>query len=420
VRFLEGLEAMLEDAGTANAWTMTQAELQAVLPRVTRAKARLDEVELRVLCEADRNNVGDDVGATNTPSWWAHVTGQRVPVAHGIAKLAQRLDRGHETTRAALAAGRVNTAQARVILDAVEALPTDLVPAAIIAGAETHLVGLADLDGDIRLDPKALRIAGKKILEVLAPDLAEEHEKTVLDREERNAAATATFTMRPDGHGSMLGRFKIPVLHGEILAKHLNAIAAPKHRNAAGGSGADEIGVRVAKPLRWGHALMEYLETRDATTGGTPKAGGVAATVVVTMTLENLLGGLRGSEKAAVLDTGETLSASEARRLACEAGIIPAVLGTNSVPLDLGRKTRFHTEPQRIALMLRDKGCAVEGCDHPPGMCHVHHPHAWAKGGTTSVDNGMLICPRHHTLAHDDRYQLKIDKHGRATFSRRT
>jgi hypothetical protein len=159
---------------------------------------------------------------------------------------------------------------------------------------------------------------------------------------------------------------------------------------------------------------MEYLETRDA--AGTPKAGGVAATVVVTMTLDSLL----GAETAATLDAGDRITASVARRLACEAGIIPAVLGGRSQVLDLGRKTRFHTEPQRIALMLRDGGCATLGCDWPPGMCHAHHTTPWSRGGATSVDHGILLCPRHHTLAHDGRYQLKTDKHGKVTFSRRT
>jgi hypothetical protein len=138
------------------------------------------------------------------------------------------------------------------------------------------------------------------------------------------------------------------------------------------------------------------------------------------MTMENLLGGLKGSQVGALLDTGETISAAEARRLACQAGIIPAVLGSRSQPLDLGRKTRFHTEPQRVAIMLRDRGCAVEGCDWPPGMCHVHHPEPWANGGNTSVENGLMICPRHHTLAHDTRYQLTAGKHGKVILSRRT
>jgi hypothetical protein len=419
VAFVEDLEALLVDAGTANAWTMTPAELQAVLPRITRARARLDEIELRVLLEADRHSVGEDLGATNTPAWWAHVTGQRVPAAHGVAKLAERLDQDtHTTLREALAAGRVNCDQARVVLDAVDALPTDLIGPDLVADAEAHLVGLADLDRDDRFDPRMLRIAGKKVLEVLAPDIAEAHRARQLESEEREAAASAFLTMGSDGHGSMVGRFKVPILHGQILAKHLDAIAAPRHQHATGGTTTDPDGVRVAKPLRWGQALCEYLETRDA--AGMPRAGGVPATLVVTMTAENLLGNLGGSDLPATLDTGELISTASARRLACEAGIIPAVLGGKSPPLDLGRKTRFHTEPQRLAIMLRDGGCATIGCDWPPGMCHVHHKTPWATGGKTSLDDGIMLCPRHHTLAHDRRYQLKTDKHGKVTFSRRT
>lgn len=415
VAFAEDLETLLGEVGQTPAWTLSPGDLRDLLPRLTRLRARVAEVELRVAREADRANVGDDIGATNTPAWWAHLTGQRVPAAHGLTRLAARLeDPTHQTTRDALAAGRVNLDQARVILEAVEALPVEDLGPALVADAEAHLVGLADLDGDLRLDPKALRIAGAKVLEVLAPDLAEEHERKALDDAERRAAATASFTMRADGHGSMIGKFKIPTLHGEILAKHLNALAAPKHQHQRSTGPSATPGEPVTRPLRWGHAFMEYLETRDAT--GAPKAGGVAATVVVTMTLESLL----GAETAATLDTGDRITASEARRLACEAGIIPAVLGSRSQVLDLGRKTRFHTEPQRIALMLRDGGCATVGCDWPPGMCHAHHPTPWSHGGGTSVENGILLCPRHHTLAHDHRYQLKTDKHGKVTFSRRT
>jgi len=417
VRFADALESLLDESSDTAAWTMTPGELQAVLPRLTRAASRLAEVELRVLREADRASVGDDVGATSTPHWWAHTTGQPIPAARATARLAEQLDGGHQPLRTALATGRVNVAQARAVLAAVTELPDDLGPS-LMAAAEVHLVGLADLDGDLRLDPKALRVAGRKILEVVAPEIAEAHEQRLLEAEEHQAAASAYVTMHPDGHGSVLGRFKIPVAHGAILGKHLAAIAAPRHQAAAGDIAAE--GAKVARPLRLGAALCEYLETRDATCGGTPRAGGVAATVVVTMTLEQLLGGLAGSEKAAVLDTGELISAATARRLGCEAGIIPAVLGSRSQTLDLGRKTRFHTEPQRIAMMLRDGGCTAAGCDWPPGMCHAHHKTPWSRGGNTSVADGILLCPRHHTLAHDSRFQMKTDKHGKVTFSRRT
>lgn len=413
-RFVGHLEDLLDEDGAAPAWAITPSDLGDALPRLTRLQARLTELVLRVLREADRQQVGDNVDATNTPAWWAHTTGQRVPVAQGLTKLAEALD-GHTPTQEALAAGRVHVDQARAIPQAVEALPAGLIGSALVADVETHLVGLADLDGDARLDPKALRIAGRKVLEVLAPEVSEAHEAALLEAEERHASATAAFSMRPDGHGSMIGRFTIPALHGEILAKHLDAIAAPRHQRATR-EASSEDGARISRPLRWGKAFTEYVETRDTACDGSPKAGGVAATVVVTMTLEALL----GAEHAATLDTGERISASEARRLACETGAIPSVLGGPSQVLDLGRKRRFHTEPQRIAIMLRDGGCATVGCDWPPGMCHVHHLTAWSRGGKTSVEDGVMLCPRHHTLAHDRRYQLKADRHGRVNFTRRT
>jgi hypothetical protein len=134
------------------------------------------------------------------------------------------------------------------------------------------------------------------------------------------------------------------------------------------------------------------------------------------MTLDTLLGGLR----AASLDTGGHLSPSEARRLVCGAGIIPAVLGGDSVVLDLGRKRRFHTEPQRIALAHRDQGCTADGCDAPPGRCHAHHDTPWSHGGHTDTKTGRLLCPRHHTLAHDPRYSVNPTAHGKLTFIKRT
>ena len=97
--------------------------------------------------------------------------------------------------------------------------------------------------------------------------------------------------------------------------------------------------------------------------------------------------------KAAPLDTGERISPGQARRLACEAGLIPVVLDGASEVLDVGRKARFHTTPMRIALTIRDGGCTTTGCDWPPGLCHVHHDLPWAHGGGTSVKDGRLLCP---------------------------
>lgn len=410
VKLRARLESVLAEAAAANAWSLTPRELTELLPALTRIKTQVAALELAVAAEADRAMVGSPIGAANTPSWWANATRMRKPAAHQLVKLAHALEEDHRVTGQALARGDVLVEQARVIVAAVEALPGDLVDGELRARAEKDLVALAE-----QHDAKELRLLGRRILDVLAPEIAEEVERRLLEREERRAKETARFTMSQDGHGSCHGRFKIPELEGAMLAKHLEALAAPKHRAATGGS-ATEPGHgdgTVTRPLRLGQALCEYISTREA--AGTPKAGGVAATVTVTMSLASLL----GAGAAASLDTGDRISAAEARRLACEAGIIPVVLGGKSEPLDLGRARRFHTKAQRIAIALRDGGCAVEGCDWPPGMCHVHHKDAWARGGGTSVANGIMICPRHHTIAHDTRYQMKTTPSGKVTFSTR-
>ena len=163
-----------------------------------------------------------------------------------------------------------------------------------------------------------------------------------------------------------------------------------------------------------GEAFVEYVGRYPA--DRLPHAGGLSATVVVTMTLETLIGGLT----AAQLDTGHRISPGLARRLACEAAIIPAVLGTRSQVLDLGRKTRFHTEPQRIALTIQQGGCTAQGCDAPPGMSHAHHDIPFSHGGDTSVKNGRLLCPHHHTRAHDPSYTMTKTPDGKVRFHRRT
>ena len=116
------------------------------------------------------------------------------------------------------------------------------------------------------------------------------------------------------------------------------------------------------------------------------------------MTLDTLLGGL----EAATVDTGGRLSAGAARRLACEAGIVPMVLDGASRPLDVGRLNRFHTEAQRLALAITQKHCQHTGCDVPAWLCHVHHKKPWSRGGKTNLTDAQLLCPRHHTLAHRD------------------
>ena len=91
----------------------------------------------------------------------------------------------------------------------------------------------------------------------------------------------------------------------------------------------------------------------------------------------------RGLARAGRLDTGLAMSAAALRMLACDALIVPAVLGTASEVLDLGRAYRDFNRAQRRAAALRDRGCVAPGCDRPPSACHVHHMWWWIDGGPT-------------------------------------
>ena len=179
--------------------------------------------------------------------------------------------------------------------------------------------------------------------------------------------------MTDDGHGKTYLRGTLPTAQAAMLKKMLHALSAPKHLTATEGTSVESR----PGPERMGRAFCELIERYPA--DKLPQAGGVNATVVVTLSYESLVGQI---EQAGILDTGERISPGQARRLACDAGIIPAVLGGNSDVLDLGRKRRFHTKAQRLALAIRDGGCTADGCDWPPGMCHAHHEKLWSQGGT--------------------------------------
>ncbi|MGO4604459.1 DUF222 domain-containing protein [Terrabacter sp. 2YAF2] len=99
--------------------------------------------------------------------------------------------------------------------------------------------------------------------------------------------------------------------------------------------------------------------------------------------------------------TGDVLSPGVVRRMACDAEIIPMVLGADGEPLDVGRRRRLFTRGQRLALIARDKGCSWTGCTVPASWCDAHHVIHWRHGGRTSLLNAALLCPKHHTEVHD-------------------
>ena len=426
----------LAEAVDAPTWAMSGAALGAAIVELEQLTSQAAALQTRLLAQASRGAGGWEDGSDD-PAWGSAAEirswlAESLPVTRSEAArriaLAHALHSGrevvtHAPVAAALAAGRVSTEQARVIVEAVERVPGDAVvgdrPARDLASE--HLV-----DATRTWHVPGLRALGRRILEVVDPEGAQRREAARIAAEEARAEERCSLSMAQDAGGCWVGRFVLPELAGSMLHKALTAIANPAREESSGGAAeADEQHPRRAPRLKMGEALCEYIERFPAS--ALPAAAGGAATIVVTTRLDDLradLDGQAGDELidglggTARLDAGGRISPGEVRRLACTAGLVPVVLGGSSQPLDLGRERRLHSRAQRLALTMRDGGCRAVGCDWPPGMCHAHHPDPWSHGGATSVENGLLLCPRHHRQAHSPRWKLELDEDRSATFRR--
>ena len=371
---------VLDEIGQPPTWAMTPHEHGETIAELLALRSRIEAHLFTVVADADRADVAAPAGATSTAAWVRAATGVTGAEATRLVRQARTIE-SHPATHTALARGEIHTEQATVIVAAVDALPAEVADRA--PDAEAHLLAVAEQN-----DARALRGLGRHLLEVLAPDQADLLIARHLEREETEARTTCFLKTWSDGHGSTYGRFKIPDLTGTILTTALEAYANPNRPDPIPRED-------VATPQVYGQAFCELLEHLPP--DRLPQTGGINATVVVTMTLDTLQGGLRAAN---LLGTDTLLSPGQARRLAAAAGVIPAVLDSQSRLLDLGRRRTF-TQPQRIAMALRQGGlCNIEGCDRPATWCDANHRQPWSTGGRTTIDNGELICPRHHTLVH--------------------
>ena len=390
------VRSTLKGVGDANPTFMTTDDKATALTELVRAEGQLAELRLRILADA-----GDLAVATATKDaagWLAKVTRTRFSDARADLALAKALDGERQVLATAMREGDATLAQAQVIHRVVSALPTRI-DADTVAKAEAHLVAQAAHFG-----PKELGRLGRHILAVVAPELAEEAEARRLAELEANADDKTRLTMRRLGDGTTRISARVPDAAATRLATYLEAFSNPR----AGADGQQNEGdpfTRLPYPKRMGQAFIQFLEAADPRR--LPIHGGDATTVVVTVPLASLkaeLGAadLLGSGLVPGDElTGDLVTAAQARRLACTAKILPAVLGGDSIPLDLGRARRLFSPGQRKALLIRDKTCRAEGCDVPGTWCDAHHLDPWSSGGRSDLDNGVLLCNHHHHRAHD-------------------
>jgi hypothetical protein len=197
----------------------------------------------------------------------------------------------------------------------------------------------------------------------------------------------ASLSQPQDDDGMAEYRLRLDPEGKEVLEAMLGPLSAPKPTP-------DCPDLRNSDQRR-AEALIEICRRAAAAGGAAPAT--TKAQVYVTIRLEDLLN--RTGAGTSLL-TGQLLAPETLRRFACDATIIPIVLGTDSEVLDVGRARRLFTPGILRAMWLRDKGCTIPGCTAPPHWADAHHLIHWIDGGQTTLTNGALLCGRHHTIAH--------------------
>jgi hypothetical protein len=395
------IEAAISDTLVIEPAFMDARDRREALLRLARLETQLAGLKLRLLAACDDVALAEgsrDVAALVTHHLRTDAGSDRRDLA-----LAEALDRRWRLVEAGVGRGEINLAQAQVIVRALDELPAEQLTEDILERAEAHLVAQAAHFG-----PRELRVLGRRILEVVAPEISEQHEAEQLAREERRADRRTSLTSTRLGDGTTRITIHVPDAVATRLHTYVEAFTSPRH---AGAGQADRIPVDRTR----GRAFCDLLEALDPRR--LPVHGGDATTLIVTVSLEDL----RHDLGVAEIGPSDRLSAGEVRRLACTASIIPAVLGGRSEVLDLGRSSRLFKPAQRKAMILRDRECRAEGCTVPAAWCEAHHwGRPWARGGRTDLEDGMLLCSWHHHRVHDDTYDASRMPNGDVRFSRRT
>src|SRR5262245_35169023 len=213
------MHEVLDDRVSSATWSLSLVERAVEVAEPARARARSQARLYALLAEAARVGLAADAGAASTAGWVRAVTGLTGAESTRLVRQAAIVE-AHPETLEALAAGDLHAEQALVIAAAVDALPAEVAHQA--EAAEEHLLALAG-----EQDARALRILGRRLVEVVAPELADQLLARRLEAEEREAARSASLRLWDDGAGSTHGRFKTPALHGAMLRAMVDALANP-------------------------------------------------------------------------------------------------------------------------------------------------------------------------------------------------
>jgi hypothetical protein len=364
-----------------NLTSSTDEEVLEFLRELERQKRRLPTVEHAAIAEVESRHLAHERACRDTAALLRQLlrlepTEARARVRATAALGPRRSLTGevlpaiYPQTAAACAAGAISERHAAAITQTIDHLP-----AAIQSELDVTVEGIL-LSQAGQLDPKLLRVAARDLGAALDQDgiLAQEH-----DRQRRRGL---TVHQHADGSATLAGH--LDAICAELLLTYLDTAARP--RPAADGS----KDPRTAAQRR--HDAVKDAFHALLRSGVLPDCGGVAATIMLTMTDEQLSSG-RGT---VTTGHGAHLTVPEALTLLGDAQLTPIVFGKTKNIEAYGDTHRIFTQNQRLAMIARDGGCSFPGCDVPPAWCQAHHVTDFKITRHTRVDDGTLLCGYHH------------------------
>jgi len=397
------------------------AELMGVLLRL---HARAGQVGALVVADADTRGVISASTAANPTGWVQGCAASAgVPVeprdASLIAKVAQSCrDRRNEVATAAVREGSCTLATARAAVQQT-ARVAEVVPTASREEIQSWF---------LQLDPSL----GFRGVNELTRRIIARYDADKLSAEDAKLEGVETLTWRTLPTGMIRLIADLAPASAAVVRQAVDSLSAPHpareqhagdeevHEDRTAddevpprdvddrASTAEKVRDERTPGKRRADALLDLVSAGAKAASGDGTGVGAGATVLLTMGLNDLIDRING----ATTISGDTLDPAAARRFACDAKLIPMVLGTPSQPLDVGREKRLVTKGMRAAVVHRDRGCTFPGCDRPPGYCEVHHLTPWWAGGVTSLLNSALLCCRHHQIVHRKGYYATVTDRG--------
>ena len=403
------LDAVWSDA--ADASDLDRAGLVAANAALGTLQRVVDGLEAEVAAriayesrpELGAESLAKEQGFRNAGQFVATVTGRSSGEASRLVKVGEataprsdllgaRLPAKYPAVQAALGAGRIGAPAAGLIIGLLDRVRFKI-SAERVTEAETLL---ADKAAGLSLD---------EVRKLLTHAEAHLDPDGVLPREEAARAQNRLVMFERDGRFHIDADVDVATGAPIKTAIEGHVTAVLNARANALDPDAPDADRRTVTQLQ-ADALADLAAHAIGCDNNAPALAG--ATVIVRVGLDDLTG---GTGHATIDGIDQPISIGTARRMAASGGVIPYVLGTDSEILDWGREKRFFTRAQRLALVLRDGGCA--GCTLPPSMTRAHHIDWWQRdNGRTDLNKGVLLCDNCHHRVHDNGWDIRIEGTG--------